>query len=140
MNDFLLYEPRRMYPRLDPLGTVLGSATVTIQSIGANRDTVALTGLPADYPLSGADPFAIDYGSPLRRYYGRFSEAVSANGSGVTALATIRPRLPVGISAGASVILKKPACRGIILPDSFDPGSSDQYTVRGMRFTFLQRA
>lgn len=118
MQSFYLHCPTNCFPADDPGGIKLGSATVTIASIGANNRSIALTGLPSGYKITAGDALSVDYGSaPVRRGYFRASETVSASG-GTTPLFDLSHHLRPGIAAGLAVTLKKPAAKMFIEPNS----------------------
>jgi hypothetical protein len=115
---FYLSNPTMLYPQADPGGTILGSASVVIASINANRRALTLSGLPAGYVITMGDYLHVDYGTPSRRALLQAAEAATANGSGVTAEFEVRPQLRPGITAGLAVTLKKPAAKVKIVPGS----------------------
>src|SRR5687768_983531 len=52
IHTFYLSNPRRPFPQNDPDGSLLGSSTPTILSVGADNKSLALTGLPVGYKLT----------------------------------------------------------------------------------------
>ena len=48
-SSFLVSDPTRPWPRLDPNGTLLGAATPTILAVGGSMRELSLSGLPAGY-------------------------------------------------------------------------------------------
>lgn len=134
IHSFYFYSPANCYPAADPGGVVLGSAAVTIQSIGANNKSVRLAGLPAGYELRIGDAFAFDYGSnPSRRAWHRLAEDVSANGAGVTPLVELTQNLRPGVVAGLAVTFKKPAAKMFVLPGSLTVTHSGNRSTLGFR-------
>jgi hypothetical protein len=115
---FYLGNPTMRYPQVDPAGTILGSASVAITSINANRRALTLSGLPASYVITMGDYLHVDYGTPSRRALLQAAEAATASGSGVTGEFEVRPHLRPGITAGLAVALKKPAAKVKIVPGS----------------------
>ena len=115
---FYLCNPTMLYPQADPGGTILGSASVVIASISANRKALTLSGLPAGYVVTTGDYLHVDYGTPSRRALIQAVEGTIANGSGVTVVFEVRPHLRPGITAGLAVSLKKPAAKVKIVPGS----------------------
>jgi hypothetical protein len=115
---FYLSNPTMLYPQADPGGAILGSASVVITSINANRRALTLSGLPAGYVITLGDYLHVDYGTPSRRALLQATEGATANGSGVTAEFEVRPQLRAGITAGLTVVLKKPAAKVKIVPGS----------------------
>jgi hypothetical protein len=115
---FYLSNPTMLYPQADPGGAILGSASVVIASIHANRKALTLSGLPAGYVITMGDYLHADYGTPSRRALLQAAEGAIANGSGVTPELEVRPQLRPGINAGLAVTLKKPAAKVKIMPGS----------------------
>lgn len=115
---FYLCNPTMLYPQADPGGAVLGSASVVIASINANRRALALSGLPAGYVITMGDYLHVDYDAPPRRALLQAAEGATANGSGVTPEFDVRPHLRPGITAALAVSLKKPAAKVKIVPGS----------------------
>jgi hypothetical protein len=115
---FYLCNPTMLYPQADPGGTILGSASVTIGSINANRRAITLSGLPAGYVITMGDYLHVDYGAPSRRALLQAAEGAIASSSGVTPEFELRPHLRPGITIGLAVSLKKPAAKVKIVPGS----------------------
>ncbi|OCP04996.1 MULTISPECIES: hypothetical protein [unclassified Ensifer] len=139
IGTFYLYDIRKQYPRLDRGGVTLGAANPVIASIGANRKSLSVSGLPAGYVLSVGDLFHFDYGSnPARRAFHRVAEVATANGSGITNPFEIRPHLKAGAAVGQAIKLVKPAPKMKIIPGSFDPGTGENVFTSGMRFQAQQ--
>lgn len=139
-QTFYLYDPIAKYPASDPDGSILGSSTVVIDSIGSDNMSLALSGLPADYELSPGDYFHVDYGSdPTRRALFEISEAATASGLGVTGTFAIYPHLQTGITTTMQVTLIKPAARVFIVPGSINLGTEEGVIVSGIAFTALQK-
>lgn len=137
---FYLYDPISPYPQADPTGSIVGSSSVTVNSITVARRALTFTGLPSGYRLTVGDKFHIAYGSnPVRRYFGEVSEAAQASSGGTTALFEVFPHVPAGVVIGNAVTLRKPACKMFIVPDSFNPGTADRLITSGLAFTALER-
>lgn len=119
INPFYLYDPRHLAPANDPGGAILGASSVTIHSLNANNKAMSLEGLPAGYVLGVGDMLSWDYGSsPTRRAWHRILEAVTANGSGVTAEFEVRDYIRTGSSTGLPVTLIKPAMKCAMISGS----------------------
>ena len=146
-DAFFLYDPASWYPAADPGGVIHGSSTVTILNPAVNNDRslIRLQGMPAGYVLTTGDKLQVAYSSNPTRYsfheVADLAGTVTANGSGQTTGAGMRifPHLSVGVEAGDSVTLIRPAARTIVVPGSFDPGSSDRVVTTGMRFQAIQK-
>lgn len=116
IQTFEACDLRRLMPLLYPGGT--GANNGTLLSVNANNKALALAGLAAGQVVSIGDYLSFSYGSS--RALHRAVEAVTANGSGVTAQFEVRPHLRTGwtLSPSTAVTLKNP--RGIF---SLVPGS-----------------
>lgn len=108
----LVYDLIAQYPAYDPDGTILGGRTVTLASIGTNRDQIALAGLPAGYQMTEGDMVELQYGAdPLRRQLVEVHEPAAADGAGVTGAFTVYPHIRPAVSTAAAVNLKQPALK-----------------------------
>lgn len=135
-----LYDPQSKYPQADPTGSIIGSSTVTVNSVGASRRTLSLTGFPAGYKMTLADKMTIAFGSnPTRYAFLEVSEDVTANGSGVTGQFEVFPHVPPGIISGETVTIVKPFCKCIIYPDSHAAGRAQQMIVDDAGFKVIQK-
>ena len=137
-EPFLLCDPQSRFPQADPKGTILGSAAVTVGSVGADRQSITLKGLPAAYRLTLGDKIEVRFGD---RY--AFLECVEvtaqANGSGVTPAFAVFPHVPVGVGANTPVSLINPACRVVIYPESHNPGTAQKMVSEGAGFKVIQK-
>lgn len=139
ISSFYLYAPQKAYPVSDPTGSILGAATPSISSVGADNKSLAVKGLPAAYRLSVGDFFAFEYGTnPVRRMMHRLVEAATANGSGVTPVFEVAPPFRPGVAANLAITLIKPAIKVKILPGSFDEGTAKGLITEGMAFSVYQ--
>lgn len=127
LQTFRGYPLSRCYPIAYPKAAydALGVGAVSLGSIGSNRKSATLTGLPAGYKLSIGDMIQVA-GSGLHRVL----EAVTANGSGVTPVFEVRPHFWPGASAPAAVTLVRPSCPMRIVPGSI-ASDADLSTGRG---------
>ena len=139
INTFNLYDPRKKYPRADPRGVLLGSATPVISAVLSSNKEFSISGLPAGYVLSAGDFSAFNYGSnPLRRAFHRIVNTVVANASGVASSIEVRPHFRPGIVTGLQVTLIKPSARVKIVPESFNSGIGRGAMTDGMAFQVIQ--
>lgn len=130
IQSFYLYCPTNCYPAKDPGGVVLGASAVKIASIGGDNKSLALNTLPANYVITAGDALAFDYGSnPTRRAWHRAAETVTANGSGVTPAFAVTPNLRPGATAGAAVVLKKPAAKMFRMPGPLSVSHTPSHAV-----------
>lgn len=137
---FFLYDPISKYPQYDPTGSILGANTPVIGSISSGRNSLSLSGLTANYRITVGDKMAIPYGSgPTRYAFLEASETITANGSGVTGQIEVFPFVPLGVSNGAAVTLKKPACKMILMPNSHNPGTAQLPFTENAGFQAIQK-
>lgn len=138
INSFFLYDPWKCVPAADPGGALLGSSSVTINTVGVNNKSMSLAGLPAGYVLTEGDHLAFDYGSnPVRRALHRVQETVAANGSGVTPSFEVRPHFRPGVTTSLAVTLIKPAAKMALVPGSLSVQGESGRTV--ISFQAMQR-
>lgn len=141
-RSFLMYDRRRPYPLLDPTGSILGAASVTILALnGSDARELSLTGLPAGYTLSRGDYLSFAYTSlsVSRQALHRVVDAtVVANGSGQTALFEVEPFIRPGAVAGAAVTLKKAFCKAVKVAGSGAPNVTRSGIAEGLGFDWVQ--
>lgn len=118
MGSFYLYDPKRPGPSTDPDGTLLASATVTIDAIETNRKELSLAGLPADLVLPEGTRLSVTAGSPSRTWLGVLGADVEADGSGDAGPVEVRPHLRPWMAAGQTVTLWKPVAKCKLVPNS----------------------
>ncbi|RVG68488.1 hypothetical protein SmedWSM1115_15335 [Sinorhizobium medicae WSM1115] len=136
-QNFLLCDTTSLFPQADPVGTILGSAVVSLGVIGSNRTFAPLTGLPPGYVLTIGDKMQINGASKIA--FVEVSQTVAATAGGV-ANVEIFPRLPAWIANGAAVILKRPACPMVIAPGSHNPGTNQGVATSGAGFKAIQKS
>lgn len=132
-----LFSPGDYYgPALDPGGTLLGSANVTVSGVAANNRDITLAGLPNGYKLSGDDLLSFTYGTnPVRYAFHRVVFTTGGASSG-RVTAEVWPRVRPGWVAGAAVELKKPVFKAVM--EDRDAGSSARVFHSGMSFNYIQ--
>lgn len=139
-NAFMLFDPLSQFPQADPDGSVLAASTVQVYTVGTDRQSLRLKGLPAGYVLTISDKAQIVYSSdPTRNFFLEISETVTASGAGITPSFEIYPHIPVGIAIDDVVILKKPACKMIMLPGSSNPGTARNIITEGASFRAIEK-
>ena len=110
----------RCYPIAYPNGMGMGNvATVKVGTIGANRNTMTMTGLPAGYVVSVGDYLQI---APNNLH-----QVVNVAGAEIE----IRPHLWPTITTGNAVTLVRPSCLMTIVPGSINT-TADLSTGRGV--------
>ncbi len=113
-HPFYIYDSDFCSPKADLDGSLLGASTPQISTLGVDNKSFAITGLPVGYVLSAGDRFHATY-STSRRFYGEFSETVTANGLGQIASIGVSPHLHPGFLGGVSLTLIKPAIKAKLL-------------------------
>ncbi len=139
-RPFLMYDRYRTNPLLDPLGTVLGAASVSILALGGDAREMSLSGLPVGYTLSAGDYLSFAYGSsPVRQALHRVvNTSVVADGSGQTALFEVTPALRPGAIATAPVQLKKAYCKAVAIYGSIEEATRQSTMTEGLGFSWVQ--
>lgn len=110
----------RCYPIAYPNGTGMGNVSaVTLGSIGTNRNTIGLSGLPGGYVASVGDYLQIRTND--------LHQIVNVSGSEIE----VRPHLWPTTAVGDAVTLVKPSCLMTIEPGSINT-TADLSTGRGV--------
>lgn len=123
IGTFYCYNPKKMYPRTDHGGTILGANIPLIHSFGA--DTLRLKGLPATYTISRGDFLSFEYGSPKHKALHRVVQTVTSDGSGITQSFKIRPALLEGVAVNQVVTLVRASAEMALVPDSVSVNQID---------------
>lgn len=139
-RSFLMYDRYRTNPLLDPLGTILGAASVSILALGGDARELSLAGLPVGYTLSAGDYLSFAYGSsPVRQALHRVVNTTAvANASGQTALFEVTPALRPGAVAAAPVQLKKAFCKAVAIYGSIEEATRQSTMTEGLGFSWVQ--
>lgn len=137
-KTFMLFDPLSRYPQADPTGSIVGSSTVLVHTVGSARKSLRLKGLPAAYVFTVGDKLQITFSSTFN-FFCEVSESVTADGSGVTPEFEIYPHAPVGLVADDAVTVKQPACEMFIMPGTFDEGFSAGPLTEGSSFVAMER-
>ena len=132
-NPLYWGDQRRLFPRLYPTGPSFTDSG-EINTV-PTATSLTLKSLPANFQLSVGDYFHFS-ASSNRRSLHQVMEAVTANGSGVTAAFEVRPPLPSFAVADVAVSFKNPRAKMIILPETFESTSDTLHTV--VSFELLQ--
>lgn len=139
IGRFYMYDPRLPYPIRDPDGSLLGSATVRILDISANRKQVKLKNLPNNYWISRGDRFHVEFGTdPVHRGYYRMRTTLQADGSSNTDWIDIAPHLSDGISINDIVELKRPSPLWRLEAKSVQSGAGQGQLTPGATFRMVQ--
>ena len=139
-KDFFLYDPIGGYPALDPTGSIVAAATVTVHSVVSGQ--IRLAGLPNGYTLTPGDYFHVEWGTaPVRRGFFEVSVPVTAAVGGTTPLFDVFPYPMSGVVAGVPVTIVKPAMKAKFIPGSVQYPTVDSGTwkMQGFSFTVMQK-
>jgi len=138
-GSVLIHDLSRPGPRLDPDGSILGAAAVTLADVNTNARNIQLAGLPVGYGLRRGDMLGFSYGSnPVRRALHRVASTATAAGDGTTNYFEVTPPIRPGWAAGTAVTLIRPECKAVILPGTFQPGRRAATLTDGVSFKFRQ--
>lgn len=132
------------FPRHDPDGSILGSATPTLNSVAANMRDIRVAGLPTGYRIYDGDYISFQYGTNPVRY--GFHQAViptttgyvQAPSGGLSPVFEVTPNVRPGYATGADVQLLRPRFKALIAPGSANMGRSGQRQTTGLSFTLIQ--
>ena len=133
--SFLMYDARKPFPKADPHGTILGSASPTIDSIDSDNRRLSLTGLPAGYILSTGDMIGFQYSGTYALH--RIVVGGFADSAGDMGLIEVTPFISSNASAGAAVTLVRPPMKAIMKPGP-DYGGANAGRIIGPGFGFIQ--
>lgn len=136
VGTFYAYNLRRQYPLEDPDGTIVGSNTVQIKSLGSNGISLALKGLPVGYVLTRGDFIGFTYSSTKKALHQVVAATVTANGSGETSEFEVHPAIRQGAAVNDAVSVKQPVAEFRIVPGTYDPnadGALDSLAFEAMQ-------
>jgi len=122
-KTFYISNPRKVAPRADPTGSILGAANPTISALNSNNKQLSITGLPVGYTLSQGDMFSFTYGpggSPRRALH-RFAGSATASAGGVISDIEISDFIRAGAEVGNVVKLVQPVMLAKLIPGSYKP-------------------
>ena len=137
--SFLVSDPARPWPRLDPKGAFLGASAPKILSVGATMRELSVEGLPAGYPLSRGDLVSFQYGaSPVRHALHELVGSAIADSTGKTGLIEVNPPLRPGAAAGQALQLAWPSCKARLVPGSTETGTSSHTITSGATLRWTQ--
>lgn len=137
--SFLVCDLTRPWPALDPDGSVLRAAAVTVAEIGSDRRSLRLAGLPPAYPLSRGDLLGTSWGTaPIRYGLHRVAVEGAADAVGVTGWVEVVPALATGVVVGTAVSLDRPPAKALVLPGSVQAGRRNRGLHEGIGFAFIQ--
>ncbi len=137
-QPFLFADPRRLHPKGDPTGAIIGNNNLSVRAINADRRILMLQGFPlGGYTLWRGDRIQLTQGT-MRRY---FEVSVSAPASTSTGYMEVRvtPWLPATLAVGASISVKRAAVPMIIEPGSLKTSTGRQTLSEGLSFKAVQK-
>lgn len=135
---FLANDIRRPKPLLDPTGSILGAASVTVSAIPSTRE-LSLAGLPAGYVVSVGDYLSFTYdGAKARRGFHRVVTGGTASGGGALGPIEVVPPLRPGLTTGTAVVLSNPVFKASLEAGSAARGASRRQITEGSTFGFVQ--
>ncbi|MCF1449996.1 hypothetical protein FS815_24710 [Agrobacterium vitis] len=135
-TPFMVCDLIRQYPLLDPKGLAIAGRNISVREVGADRITARMTGFPAGYALSPGDKLQVTYGGQVAFVEVARKSVADADGN---LDAPIFPRFPLAIAAGMTVILVRPACPMVIVPESHNPGEARRTVTSGAGFKVIQK-
>lgn len=121
LGTFNAWDVRKPYPSAYPNGDF--PDTGKIATIGSNRKSLSLYNLPGSFALSIGDYLSFQ-GHGWASLH-RIVQAVTANGSGVTAQFEIRPHLWFNVDVDTPVVLKRAFTIMSVEPGSITPTQVD---------------
>ncbi len=140
LKSAMIYDPNSLYPQSDPGGLVINGSAVKVASISVDRMSISFKGLPADFVLTLADKGQMKFSSgPERNYFFEVSETTTASPLGVTPEFVVFPQVPIGVVVDDDVIMGKPACEMIIVPDGYTPPTRDIIISSGVSYKFIEK-
>lgn len=135
-ETFYLYDPRKVYPKMDPTGSVLTGYTPKVYSSSPSQ--IILKDLPAGFVISTGDFMSFPYAGGGRIALHRAVETVTVDGTGMTPAFDVVPFIQAGLTAETVVSLIKPVMRCAITPGSFQVSSVDALSSAG-EFSVVQK-
>lgn len=137
--SFLVCDPTRPWPALDPDGSVLRAAAVTVAEIAPDRRSLRLAGLPPAYPLTRGDLVGVIWGAaPVRYGLHRVAVEGAADTGGTSGWIAVVPALASGVTVGAAVSLDRPAFKALVVPGSVEAGRRNRGLHEDIGFSFIQ--
>lgn len=135
---FDVYDPVAQYPRSDPTGSILGSSTVRIDTVGSDG-TVTLKGLPVGYVLLPGDFIQIDFLG--RRGFFEVSQPATANGSGIAGPFRMFPTISTAAPVNTIITLIRPKIQCQFVPSSLSYGTADSasWKMSAFRMQVIQK-
>lgn len=134
-RDFYIANPRKLGPKNDKSGTILGASTPTIHTLNANNRELRIQGVPPGYVLSDGDMIAWDYGptGQKRRAMHRLASSVTAASTGITPLFELSTFIRAGAAVNDPVYLAPALMRAKLIPGAY---KAQQVSLTHQVFSF----
>lgn len=137
-EPLMLNDPLSKAPFYDKDGSISGPSTITISAITNGGNTINIDGFAPNFKLTAGDKFQISYGIDKHSFH-EISEDYTALSNGDFGNVNIFPALPAGVSVGLQLKFYNPACKMILFPDSFNPGTARDVITSGLTFKAIQK-
>lgn len=134
-RSFFVSPATKAFPKDDPTGSKLGTATPTIDALTNSRE-LKLAGLPAAYVISPGDFVSFVYAGKYALH--QVVTGGVAAGSGKTGNIEVTPHIRPGAVVGASVQLVRPHCKAVYVPGSHQAPTNSPLFASGSGFSFIQ--
>lgn len=135
--SFYCYDISHPTPRHEPIASRFTATGAKLGAVHANMREVQISGLPAGYLLQHFDHLAFVYGGGRHALH-RVVSMASASGAGQTGWLEVVPPVRPGFVLNATVWLRRPSCKAIILPGSTQPGRRSHTITKGAAFKWRQ--
>lgn len=134
----LITDSSRPFPDADPGGAGLAGRSPTVSS-APNARQLTITGLAPGYVLRADDLLSYRYGSnPVRHALHAVVAGGAASGSGNLTVQII-PHIETAIAPGTAIAFARPACKAVLVPESYEPGWTRAGGIQtGVTFTLQQ--
>lgn len=138
-TSFLVGDPMRQFPRLDPQGLILGASTPTIHAIAVTMRELSIAGLPSGYQISRGDLLSFVYLSgPTRYALHECLTDVTVPVGGVSPLIEVSPPIRAGAVPGTEVRLSRTRCKARLIPADTTLGAAQASIYPGARIAWRQ--
>lgn len=138
-RSLIIHAIPSMYPTNDPNGTILGASVVTLDAVALNNREITLGGLPPGFRLEPGDCLSFQHAGAVQKFmFHQVANTRAASGAGVITQLEVTPFVEPGWPVGGAVQLIKPRMKAVLVPGSFNPGSTGQLVTSGITATFRQ--
>ncbi|MAY32786.1 MAG: hypothetical protein CMM86_09295 [Rhodovulum sp.] len=119
---FWCHTARRPVPLSVEAETAPALGAPVVAGIGADRDALSLSGLPAGFVLSAGDFVSVDLGADRAALIRLVGSGV-ADGAGVTPAIPVVPGVAAGVAVGMAARLDRPRMAAQMVPGSYSRAS-----------------